>query len=79
MVNIDGLMGLIIKVISNKDTEMDMEYGKLKMGNNSTKDIIYLIGNMDMEYMIGEMDQFTKGNTSKIIEQVMDSLLEMGR
>lgn len=79
MVNIDGLMGLIIKVTLNKDTEMDMEYGKLKMGNNSTKDIIYLIGNMDMEYMIGEMDQFTKGNTLKIIEQVMDSLLEMGR
>lgn len=79
MVNIDGLMGLIIKVILNKDTEMGMEYGKLKMENSSTKDIIYLIGNMDMEYMIGEMDQFTKGNTSKIIEQVMDSLLEMDR
>jgi hypothetical protein len=61
LVSISGLMDHFLKVISNKELEMDMEFGKVvnKM-DKSIKDITCSIKNMDMDYMIGLMDIFIK-------------------
>lgn len=61
MENIVGLMGHCTKEILNKELEMDMGFGEAeKELIKHTKGIICLIKNMDMEYMIGGMDTFTK-------------------
>lgn len=59
-------MGLISKEISSKAIETAMEFGNLKVVNNNIKDIICLIENMVMEYMIGEITQYIKDSTWKI-------------
>ncbi len=66
-------MGLISKEILSKAIEMDMEFGNLKVVNSNIKDIICLIENMVMEYMIGEITQFIKDSTWKISDQVRES------
>lgn len=66
-------MGLISKEILSKVIEMDMEFGNLKVVNSNIKDIICLIENMVMEYMIGEITQFIKDSTWKISGQVRES------
>lgn len=65
-VNINGLMDLIIKVILSKAIEMDMVFGNQKEANNNIKGTIYLIENMDMASMIGEIILFIKANICKI-------------
>jgi hypothetical protein len=66
-------MGLISKEILSKAIEMGMEFGNLKVVNSNIKDIICLIENMVMEYMIGEITQFIKDSTWKISDQVRES------
>lgn len=61
MENTVGLMGHCTKEILSKELEMDMDFGEAeKELIKHTKDIICLIKNMDMGYMIGEMGISTK-------------------
>ena len=61
MGNIAGIMDLPTRVISNKDVEMDMEYGKIQNKlAKSIKVITFWIKSMAMEYMIGQMDTYIR-------------------
>jgi hypothetical protein len=67
MASILGKTRALIKVISNKDLGMVMEFGvvilkKVKL----MKVIICSIKNMDMEYILGEMDIIIKEILLKI-------------
>ncbi len=74
LVNIHGVMEVISKAISSKATEMDMEYGMMLLqAAKAIKDTICLIKSMDMVFMTGETDTFTKEISSKTNEMVMDS------
>lgn len=53
LVLITGLINLFIEVISNKDSEMDMESGANHKEGSIIKVIICLIENMGMASMIG--------------------------
>ena len=66
MENIHGRMALSIRVISNKDSEMDMEYGKQKKVLNDIQGIICLIRSMVMAFMNGQLAKFTREHICKI-------------
>jgi hypothetical protein len=68
MDNIFGQMVVILKGISNKELEMDLEFGKnLKNKIQSHLEvIIYLIGNQDMESMFGNLVSIIKVISFKI-------------
>ena len=66
MDSICGRIYQIIKEISSKDIEMVMEFGKMFQElKNYTKAITCQTRNTDMEFMIGEMDTFTKDTELK--------------
>lgn len=69
MESTNGLMDQTLKVTSNRDIGMVMEYGSQKEESNSIKDTTYLIENMVMVFMIGEITLFTKDNISRILDQ----------
>jgi len=50
-----GKMEVNIMVTLNKDIEMVMVFGRIKIKIKFTKDIICSIRNMDMEYIVGVM------------------------
>lgn len=67
MASILGKTKALIKVISNKDLEMAMEFGvAIQKKTKLMKVIICLIKNMDMEYIHGEMDIIIKEILLKI-------------
>ena len=68
-----GQTALFTGEISNKDSEMVMEYGVKLRVDNTTKDTTCLTGNMDMVYTIGQMDTHTKVISLTIREVVRDS------
>ena len=59
--NIIGIQEAILRVISQMDLEMDMDYGKEDLEIViSTKDIIKMIKKMDREFFHGQMVMFIK-------------------
>jgi len=69
-----GVMEAISKVTLSKVTEMDMEFGMMLLQVvNAIKDTTCSIKSMDMVFMIGETDIYTKEIFSKTNEMVKDS------
>ena len=80
MENINGLMGLITRVISSKEVEMDMEFGKiLKIQGKYIKAILCLIKSMDMEFMIGEMATSIKAILWMILDMEKENFSSMAK
>lgn len=69
-----GVMEAILKVTLSKVTEMDTEFGMtLLQVTKIIKDTTCSIKSMDMVFMIGETDIYTKEVLSKTNEMVKDS------
>ena len=69
-----GVMEVISKVTLSKVTEMDTEFGMtLLQVTKAIKDTTCSIKSMDMVFMIGETDIYTKEILSKTNEMVKDS------
>lgn len=69
-----GVMEAILKVTLSKVTEMDTEFGMTLLQVTKTiKDTTCSIKSMDMVFMIGETDIYTKEVLSKTNEMVKDS------
>jgi hypothetical protein len=69
-----GVMEAISKVTLSKVTEMDTEFGMtLLQVTKAIKDTTCSIKSMDMVFMIGETDIYTKEILSKTNEMVKDS------
>ena len=69
-----GVMEAISKVTLSKVTEMDTEFGMMLLQvTKAIKDTTCSIKSIDMVFMIGETDIYTKEILSKTNEMVKDS------